>query len=96
MKGLKTGGRLPGTPNKKSLAIRELLAQKYPGYNPVLSLVEIAQDPGNEITIRLQAHKEVAKYMAPQLKAIEIRDENEDEVKIVVVRVPDEKTKKND
>jgi len=94
MKGKKTGGRLPGTPNKKSLEIRELVAQRYPNYHPVLALAEIATDPANEVAIRLQANKEVAKYMAPQLKAIEIRDGKEDEVKIIVVRAPDEETKR--
>lgn len=94
MKGLKTGGRLPGTPNKKSLEIRELIAQRYPDYHPVLALAEIAQDTSNEVSLRLQANKEVAKYVCPQLKSIEIK-EHQEETRIVVVRVGDEETKRS-
>lgn len=85
MRGKKTGGRLPGTPNKKSQEIRELLGNRYPAYHPVLALAEIANDPGNDVTIRLQANKEVAKYICPQLKSIEVKEQAE-EVRIVVVR----------
>lgn len=93
MRGKKTGGRLPGTPNKKSLEIRDLVAEKYPGYHPVLALAEIATDPANEVSIRLQANKEVAKYVAPQLKAVEIKHKEDEEVRIIVVRTSDEETK---
>lgn len=95
MKGKKTGGRLPGSPNKKSLEIKELVAQRYPDYHPVLALAEIATDLTNEVTIRLQANKEVAKYVCPQLKAIEIKDNRDEETRIIVVRVNDEETKRN-
>jgi disulfide oxidoreductase YuzD len=71
-KGLKTGGRLPGTPNKERRTLLETIEDKYPGYNPVLSLVDIANDPENDINLRFQANKEVAKYISPQLKAVEI------------------------
>ena len=93
MKGRKTGGRTSGTLNKKSQAVGELIAQKYPTYHPILSLVEIAQDTNNEVSLRLQANKEVAKYVCPQLKSIEIK-EHQEETRIVVVRVDNEETKK--
>lgn len=92
MRGKKTGGRLPGTPNKKSLEIRELVEERYPGYHPVLALAEIATDPTNEVTIRLQANKEVAKYLCPQLKSIEVKEDRGDEMKIVIVRTDDRET----
>ena len=93
MKGRKTGGRTSGTLNKKSQAVGELIAQKYPTYHPILSLVEIAQDTSNEVSLRLQANKEVAKYVCPQLKSIEIK-EYQEETRIVVVRVNNEETKR--
>lgn len=93
MKGRKTGGRTSGTLNKKSQAVGELIAQRYPNYHPVLALAEIATDPTNEVAIRLQANKEVAKYVCPQLKSIEIK-EHQEETRVVVVRVNDEETKK--
>jgi len=93
MKGKKTGGRTSGTLNKKSQAVGALIAQRYPTYHPILSLVEIAQDTSNEVSLRLQANKEVAKYVCPQLKSIEIKEPQEETKIIVVVR--DEETKRN-
>ena len=92
MQGLKTGGRLPGTPNKATTEIRQLLEENFPNYHPVLSLVAIANDLDNDVSIRLQANKEVAKYICPQLKSIEVK-EQDSETKIIVVRYQDEKTK---
>jgi hypothetical protein len=85
MKGLKTGGRLPGTPNKKSLEVRELIAKTYPDYHPLLALCEIAVDKNNDVALRLQANKEVAKYVCPQLKTITLV-EDDPEVVIRVIR----------
>lgn len=95
MRGKKTGGRLPGTPNKKSLEIRELVTERYPGYHPVLALAEIATDPTNEVTVRLQANKEVAKYLCPQLKSVEVKDNRDEETKIIVVYTDDRETDKS-
>lgn len=93
MKRPKTGGRLLGTPNKKSQALIELIGSRFPSYHPVVALAEIANDPTNDISIRLQANKEVAKYVAPQLKAIEVRDSREEELRVVVVRTSDQQVR---
>ena len=70
-KGIKTGGREQGTPNRDRKELLELLGEKYPNYHPVIALAEIAHNSKNEV-LRFQAHKEVAKYVSPQLKAIEV------------------------
>ena len=70
-KGKKTGGRTKNTPNKERKQLVDLLAEQYPGYDPVISMAHIANDENNDIGLRLQANKEVAKYTHPQLKAIE-------------------------
>ena len=72
MKGLKTGGRTKGTPNRKTQGIVELITEKFPNYHPLISLAEIANDFSNDVAIRLQANKEIAKYICPQLKAIAV------------------------
>ncbi len=90
MQGLKTGGRQIGTPNRVTSELRDIVAERFPNYNPILSLIEIAQDTSNEVSLRLQANKEVAKYLMPQLKSVEIKDSNE-ATKILVVRVGDER-----
>ena len=87
MKGKKTGGRLPGTLNRQTSELIDLIKFKYPGYHPVVALVDIANS-SQDISIRLQANKEVAKYICPQVKSVEIKDntpENKD-VRIWVVR----------
>lgn len=88
MKGLKTGGRQPGSHNKLTTEIKQLIEENFPTYHPVLSLIEIANDLNNEVTIRLQANKEVAKYVCPQLKSIEVKENNGD-TKIIVIRTDD-------
>ncbi len=70
--GFKTGGRRKGTPNHDRQQLNDMIAERYPGYHPVLALAGIANDSENDIHIRLQANKEVAKYICPQLKAIDI------------------------
>lgn len=70
--GNKTGGRVAGVPNKDRKWLMDELARKFPNYHPVVALAGIANDNTNDIAIRLNAHKEVAKYVSPQLKAIEV------------------------
>jgi|688.fasta_scaffold236683_1 hypothetical protein len=86
---IKTGGRLPGTPNRQTTELIDLIRCKYPTYHPVLALVDIANS-SEDISIKLQANKEVAKYVCPQLKSVEVKDNKEEEeqkyLRIVVVR----------
>ena len=92
MKGQKTGEREAGTPNKNTQAIAELLSSKYPHYHPIIALAEIANDLTQDVTIRLQANKEVAKYICPQLKSIESNPGNEKQkITVRIVRDPSEK-----
>lgn len=65
-------GDRTGSPNKNKQALIKLLENKYPNYHPVYELVDIALDMENEVSIRLQANKEVAGYIVPKLKAIEL------------------------
>ncbi len=71
--GHKTGGRQAGTPNKRKDRLLRRLERDFPDYHPVAELAKIANDPKNDVATRLQANKEVAKYVEPQLKAVEHR-----------------------
>ncbi len=68
--GNKTGGRQKGTPNKNSMAARELLDKL--GCNPLEGLASIADDENNPIEIRTRAYSELAQYVSPKLRAMEI------------------------
>ena len=61
-----------GSPNKNKQALLKMLELRYPDYHPVIELVEIAMDKENDINTRLNANKEVAQYIVPKLKAIEV------------------------
>lgn len=67
----KWGGRQKGTPNKDTKALCDRIASKYPGWDPVEAMAEIAQDDTNDVMIRLAALKEIAQYIHPKRKAIE-------------------------
>ena len=75
-------GRPTGSSNKNKQALIALLEAKYPGYDPVCSMAEIAQDMGNDVNIRLNAHQQVAKYTRPALKAIEVQMDVQGDIKI--------------
>ena len=47
-KGFKTGGRTKGTPNRDKQALRERLSSLYPDYDPILAMVEMANDEALE------------------------------------------------
>ncbi len=64
--------REAGIPNKNKQALLKMLELRYPDYHPVCELVDIAMDMENDVSTRLQANKEVAGYIVPKLKAIEL------------------------
>lgn len=74
--GIKTGGRVKGTPNVDRAGLRDMLDKKFPGWCPVEAMAEIAVNKTNEVNIRLQASKEVAQYIYPKLKSVEHKGEN--------------------
>ena len=49
--GYKTGGRQKGTPNKNRAALMAMLDDAFPSYDPLLALVEIAQDPETDLSL---------------------------------------------
>jgi hypothetical protein len=71
-----------GSPNKNKQALIALLELKYPGYNPVVEMAKIATDMGNDLSTRFAAHKEVAQYITPKLKAVEVNLDVQGDIKI--------------
>jgi len=71
-KGLpKTGGRVKGVPNNENKEFRNKILELCPDYHPIVAMAVMANDETVEESLRFAAHKEVAKYFEPQLKAIE-------------------------
>lgn len=68
--GKKYGGRVKGTPNKKTAEVQKMLEEM--GCNPIEGMARIAMNEKNELSIRANMFKELAQYIAPKRKAIEV------------------------
>ena len=83
----KTGGRQKGTLNKRNQELTELIQSKFPDYNPVLAMAEIANNEDVSPEMRFQAHKEVAQYFECKRRAIEMTVDLDESVMIPIVNV---------
>ena len=68
--GHKTGERKPGTPNRQTREIGELLESL--GHNPIEAMVQIATDPNASLELRGRMNAELAHYVYPKRKAVEV------------------------
>jgi hypothetical protein len=87
-KGVKTGGgSRKGIPNKQPSSFRTQLREycESIGADPHKFLADIIVDPDAEVGLRVNAAKELAKYLEPQLKAIEHSGELEHDMAITVI-----------
>ena len=67
----KTGGRVKGTPNKPRAELVVLLNDRWPGFNAVVELAAIANDPETDIDRRIDCLKAVARHTVPTMRSIE-------------------------
>ena len=72
-------GRPKGSLNKPKRRLLQLIQDKYPNYHPVLEMAKLANDKEADDLVRFNANKEVAKYVEPALKAVEISGDTEGE-----------------
>jgi hypothetical protein len=72
--GEKRGGRQKGTPNKRTLAVTDKLEAL--GCDPIQRMAQIAMDEEVEVTIRARLLTELAQYIAPKRKAVEVTGED--------------------
>lgn len=68
--GRKTGGRIRGTPNRRTQDIQSLLSRL--GCDPIEGMARIAMDPLNPIEVRAKMYAELAGYIAPKRKAVQV------------------------
>ena len=61
----------------KHAAIRDRVEEVLPGYDPVVSIAQIANDGSVPIAVRLECHRDVAKYTTPMVKAAEITTDDQ-------------------
>jgi len=82
-KGLKTGGRSKGTPNKRTQEAMQKLEEL--GCDPIEGMARIAMDESNSIELRAKMFSELAPYIFPKRKAMDINS-NSDGLTIVINR----------
>ena len=70
-KRVKTGGRVAGTPNKRTQAVTERLEEL--DCDPIAGMARIAKqaEEAGEMSLAGQMYKELAPYIAPKRRAIE-------------------------
>ena len=74
----KTGGRVKGTPNKSTKAVIERLEDL--DCDPIEGMAKIARQAmgEGELAIAGQMYRELAQYIAPKRKAVEVSGPNGD------------------
>ena len=68
--GKKTGGRNVGTPNRRTQDIQALLTRI--GCDPIEGMARIAMDTQHPVEVRARMYAELAGYVAPKRKAIQL------------------------
>lgn len=68
-RGLKTGGRTKGTPNRATVARQQEIAAT--GLTPLDYMLSIMRDESNPTDMRLDAANKAAPYVHPKLAAVE-------------------------
>src|SRR2546422_170246 len=71
--GHKTGGRRAGTPNKKTREVTELLRSL--DCDPIEGMVRIAQEEKHSPELRGRIYSELAQYMYPKRRSVEMSAE---------------------
>ncbi len=70
-RGIKTGGRMRGTPNRRTLEVIERLDLL--GCDPLEGMARIAMDAANPIELRGRMFAELASYVYPKRRAVEVK-----------------------
>jgi hypothetical protein len=85
--GRKTGGRQKGTPNKATQDV--VVRLKELGCDPIAGMATLALDPNNSAELRGRMYSELAQYVAPKRKAVEIAADVGTVAGFVVYGVPE-------
>jgi hypothetical protein len=80
--GKKTGGRVVGTPNRRTVELLERLEAL--GCDPIEGMVRIAMDASSPLELRGRMYAELASYVHPKRRAVEVRAEEGPRVTFVI------------
>jgi hypothetical protein len=80
--GHKTGGRVAGTPNRKTREVTELLESL--GCDPIEGMARIAMNEAHSPELRGRMFAELAQYVAPKRKAVEHSVDDPDNKRLTI------------
>lgn len=69
-KGYKTGGRRAGTPNRRTQEVWDQLQAL--GCDPIAGMARLALDVTNPPELRARMYSELAQYVAPKRKSVDV------------------------
>lgn len=72
---------IPQTQRERILA---MIQDRHPGYHPLLSIAEIANDMDEDVRVRLSCHQTIVKYVESELKSVEVTAEIVEERRVIV------------
>jgi len=84
--GKKTGGRQAGTPNKRTADLATRLETL--GCDPVDGMAQLAMNPANAPELRGRMFAELAGYLYPKRKAVEVKSDDGPSVIFQISTVP--------
>jgi hypothetical protein len=73
--GKKTGGRVVGTPNKRTVELAARLESL--GIDPLAGLAEIANDPSTSLELRAKVHCDLLAYLYPKKRAVDLSSQGQ-------------------
>lgn len=91
--GFKAGGRVAGTPNRRTKEVREMLDSL--GCDPIEGVARIAENPRNSAELRGRMYAELAQYIYSKRKALDhvmsAADQQNLNIRIVRLEAPDQR-----
>ena len=78
--GIKTGGRIAGTPNKRTQDLQDRLEAL--GVDPLEGLAQIAKDDTAPLELRAKVQMDLMSYLYPRRKALEVGSSNQQPISI--------------
>ena len=81
--GHKTGGRRPGSLNKRTLECQAAVAAVPPGESPLEFLTNVYRNPAPPLEARIHAAGKAAAYVHPRLTAVTVGGDKEKPLPIV-------------
>jgi hypothetical protein len=81
--GRKTGGRIAGTPNRKTAEVLDLLDSL--SCNPIEGMARIATNEKHTPELRGRMYAELAQYVYPKRKSVELAGDKENPLQLQVL-----------